>query len=164
MSYTSILAESIGAELINKAIGGDIFNPALVRAAQPQNPIAAVTVAYGTNDWNRCPLEQILNNCREFFAELEKQYPTVPVLVILPIWRKDLNKETAAGDFLEVRQKIRQIAEQYANVQIIDDLSLTPHLPEFYSDAYLHPNDMGFLAMGKNLLGHARKLLPELWD
>ena len=164
MSYTSILSESIQAELINKAIGGDIFNPALVEAAHPQHKIDAVTVAYGTNDWNRCPRQEILSNCRKFFAALAKQYPAVPVLVILPIWRKDLNKDTAAGDFLEVRQEICQIAEQYANIQVIDDLSLTPHLPEFYSDAYLHPNDMGFLVMGKNLLEHARQLQPELWN
>ena len=49
LAYTNLLADALDAEAINKAIGGDRFNPDL--AALPDaGPFDLVTVAYGTND------------------------------------------------------------------------------------------------------------------
>ena len=162
-SYTALLAEALDAELINKAIGGDIYNPALVQAGKNTRTPDLVTTAYGTNDWSKCAAEEVFENCENFFAALTELYPAAPIAAILPIWRKDHARETLAGNFFEVRNKMRKIMEKYANIHVIDGLSLTPHVEEFYSDAYLHPNDNGFMFMGQNLVGELKKSIPSLW-
>ena len=162
-SYTAILAEELQAELINKAIGGDIFNPALALAGTSRSA-DLVTVAYGTNDWSKCSgKEEILANCEKFIAHLTKLYPHVPIAAILPIWRKDHDRQTASGNFFEIRQELRKIMDKYSGVYVIDGLSLTPHVEDFYSDRYLHPNDPGFMFMGHNLVKELKKSLPGLW-
>ena len=161
-SYTAILADTFDAELINKAIGGDIFDPVLVKNGTPGRTPDLVTVAYGTNDWALCSQEDIPGNCENFFSALSVLYPTSPIAVILPIWRKDHDKVTRAGDFFAHREQIKKIAERFSNTHIIDGLYLTPHLEEFYSDLRLHPNDTGFLFMGRNLTAELLKCLPAL--
>ena len=37
-------------------------------------------------------------------------------------------------------------------VTVIDGRTLTPHLPEFYSDKVLHPNALGFGVYAENLI------------
>ena len=163
-SYTALLAESLQAELVNKAIGGDIFNPALARAGKMSRTPDLVTAAYGTNDWSVCCREDIFRNCEDFFAALKELYQEIPLVVLLPIWRKDNERETRAGNFFEVRSGIQRIAETFPRTYVIDGLLLTPRLEEFFSDRYLHPNDHGFMFMGHRLAEEIRKVLPYLWE
>ena len=161
-AYTSHLAENFKAEVINKAIGGEFFIPALVRAGKKGRKVDLVTVAYGTNDWSRCAADVFAENCENFFAALAELYPETPVAVILPLWRKDHDRETLAGNFFEHREKIRTIAGKYPQNRFIDGLELTPHVEEFYSDAYLHPNDLGFMFMGQKVTEEIKRLFPAL--
>ena len=164
-SYTALLAESLQAELVNKAIGGDIFNPALAAAGKCLQKPDLITTAYGTNDWSKSPSrEELLNNCEGFFSGIRKCYTDTPIVAILPIWRKDNDRTPPSGNFFEVRNEIRKIAEKFTNIYTIDGLLLTPHLPDFFSDKYLHPNDSGFMLMGQNLISEIRKCLPNLWQ
>jgi len=50
--YVAKLMDFIGAEEINKAIGGEFFFPPLVETEEAFVP-DIVTVAYGTNDWSK---------------------------------------------------------------------------------------------------------------
>lgn len=163
-SYCSIFGESLGAEVINKGIGGDIFNPLLARAGRKGRNPDAVTIAYGTNDWSCCTREEIRKNCGDFLAALRELYPAAPFFMILPLWRKDHEKATSSGDFFEVREELRQQGEKIRNLYIVDGLLLTPHVSGFYSDCNLHPNDQGFILMGENLVREGKKLLPSLWQ
>lgn len=163
-SYTALLAEELEAELINKAIGGDIYNAALVNAGKNTRKVDLVTTAYGTNDWSKCARKDLFENCENFFAALTQLYPATPIAALLPIWRKDHARETAAGNFFEVRNEMRKIMKKYPGIHVIDGLSLTPHVAEFYSDAYLHPNDPGFMFMGENLVKELKKSIPSLWS
>jgi hypothetical protein len=56
------------------------------------------------------------------------------------------------GSFEEAREFIRQTAEQYPEVHIIDGLELMAHDAALTSDGYLHPNDEGFMQMGRSLI------------
>lgn len=163
-SYTALLAEELEAELINKAIGGDIYNPSLVKAGKNTRKVDLVTTAYGTNDWSKCARKDLFENCENFFAALTQLYPATPIAALLPIWRKDHARETLAGNFFEVRNEMRKIMEKYPDIHVIDGLSLTPHVEDFYSDAYLHPNDPGFMFMGENLIKELKKSIPSLWS
>lgn len=150
-AYPMIVADAFHADLYNKAIGGEKFLSALVETKDGFAP-TWITVAYGTNDWSSSSLALFQSNTVGFFRNLNKLYPGKPVFVILPIWRKDHDRETGCGRFEEAREFIRQTAEQYPEVHIIDGLELMAHDAALTSDGYLHPNDEGFMQMGRSLI------------
>ncbi|MBR7121414.1 MAG: SGNH/GDSL hydrolase family protein [Lentisphaeria bacterium] len=157
MNYSHQLAAMLDMQLINKAVAGEVFNPALTAAAASGKP-DLLTIAYGTNDWKQRTPAETMAAADEFFENLFCRYPETPALVILPIWRKDLNETAPGGDFEVFRNGLRRVAEKFPQVRIIDGWPLVPHIAEFFSDGFLHPNDTGFAVMGKNLLEAIRKI------
>ncbi len=153
LSYPNQLADAFDAEMLNKGIGGELFNPSLLESADNINP-ELITVAYGTNDWGRSnslSKEELNHNSGKFFELLTQLYPDAKIISILPIWRNDCDRITNAGTFDEAREIIRVQALKY-NAVIIDGISLMPHDVSLFSDGYLHPNDAGFTEIGKNLI------------
>lgn len=161
LAYTNRLGKALRAEVFNKAVGGDTFRPGVIDQAEAIKP-DLITVAYGTNDWSKNPREILEGKAQEFFEKLICTYPGIPVYYILPIWRRDCDRITLAGTFPEARERLRQIASKYPQVICIDGLELTPHVEEFYSDNYLHPNDLGFCLMAENLLSKIRSRPPGI--
>ena len=150
LAYVSLLAKALDADAVNKGIGGDCFFPELAAQPDPERP-DIVTAAYGTNDWCNYSREHANSGCREFFENLCKSYPGAKIFAVTPIWRKDGDKETKYG--LPHRELDRVMRGLLAGlpVTVLNGYELTPHLPEFYSDGYLHPNDLGFTFYAKNL-------------
>ncbi len=149
-SYANKLAWALDAELVNQAIGGEVFRPAILDEHLPYTP-DLITVAYGTNDWSGRTAEEFHKYSDAYYSRLAELYPTTPVYVILPIWRADMDKVTRVGRFESARDALRSYAGKYENFHVIDGMTLTPHLPAFYSDLYLHPNDLGFMVYAENL-------------
>ena len=152
LAYPNQLADAWSAEIFNKAIGGDIFRPALAAAEDPVKP-DLITVAYGTNDWSHCSREEFQHNGTEFFRILTEKHPGVPVYVLLPIWRVNCEtRQTAVGSFMEMHDAIREFCEPYPQITVVNGWPLVPHLEACYSPDGVHPNDFGFQFMARNLL------------
>ena len=144
LSYVNNISRYLDADPVNKAIGGEIFFPELVDGSEVTMP-DIVTVAYGTNDWSKCGYEVFCKNCSDFMARVNRIYPLSRVYVIAPIWRADGNDSKEIGiKNNEMVNVIRKICREYPRFKIIDGQNLIPHLPEFFSDKVLHPNDLGF--------------------
>lgn len=157
LNYSHQLAAMLDMQLINKAVAGEIFNPDLTAVAAPGKP-DLLTIAYGTNDWKLRTPAETLAAAEQFLKNLFCCYPETPALVILPIWRKDLNEAAPGGDFEVFRNDLRRVAEKFPQVRIVDGWPLVPHIAEFFSDGFLHPNDTGFAVMGKNLVEAIRQI------
>lgn len=160
LSYASLVAKALDADAVNKGIGGDCFFPELAATPDPVKP-ELITVAYGTNDWNVYSRGQADSGCREFFEKLCESYPYTKIFAITPIWRGDGAKETKYGAPHEELCGIMRGLLADLPVTLIDGYSLTPRLPEFYADGYLHPNDLGFSFYARELsrqIKHALKL------
>lgn len=148
--YITRIARMLDAQEYNKAIGGEIFYPELAATREDFKP-DYITVAYGTNDWNKCTQDEFQRNCREFFNNLTSNYPDVKVFAITPIWRKDFTEHREFGSFEKVEEIIRTITKDYENITVISGFDFVSHNENFYADLRLHPNDEGFEQYFKNL-------------
>ncbi len=156
--YAAKLAKALDAEEINKAIGGEIFRPALALQKADFNP-DFVTVAYGTNDWSTIKKEDFMKNAKEFYTILSKNYPTAKIFAITPIWRADNGVERDVGLFSFVDEYISDIASTLPNITVIHGIDLVPHYTDLYADLRLHPRDVGFDFYSTNLYNEIKKHL-----
>lgn len=158
LSYASILARELDADAVNKGIGGEIFFPELASLPDPVSP-DIITVAYGTNDWNVCTREHFDENCRAFYSNLCRLYPNAKIFAITPIWRADGDRETKfASPHTELDRIMRSLLSDLP-ISLINGYTLTPHVKDFYSDEYLHPNDLGFSIYAGELTRQIKKHL-----
>lgn len=142
-AYANLLAEHLGMDCINKAIGGEIFRPALAELADDFQP-ECITVAYGTNDWSGVNNEKLENNARAFLAALRKNYPHTRIILLSPVWRGDWQRERPAVAFREIPALFEKLAEEVGNAEVIDCFGFIPQHPACFSPDVLHPNDRGF--------------------
>ncbi len=156
--YAAHLAEFLGAEEINKAIGGETFFPGLAGTKENFVP-DYILVAYGTNDWSHGTEPEFLENCRGFFKNLSKNYPNSRIFALTPIWRKDHRLQKVFGAFEKVEQDIRLCTQDIANVTVIRGYDFLPHDETLFGDLYLHPNDRGFAFYAESIIQEVQKLL-----
>lgn len=149
--YVTRLAEYLGAEEINKAIGKEVYFPELSATREAFDP-DYIVVAYGSNDWNYSTKEEFLYNCRTFYDNLKKNYPRVPTFIITPIWRKDQTKDRPLGSMESVAAFLEDMAKEEGNRYIIHGAELVPSNEDLFADLRLHPNDKGFDIYFNNLL------------
>lgn len=159
MTYAHQTARALSAEIINQGISGEYFNPFGVDDELPFTP-DLITSACGTNDWSQTTRGRLVAAVNGTYARLRDKYPKTPIVQILPFFRVDHTRVTGVGTFEDARTIIREAASRYG-VQIIDGVTLIPHLPPFFADLRLHPNDLGFQFIADGL---AEKLPAFLKD
>ena len=156
--FSAALSQMLGADVMNKAIGAEMFFPALAQTAEPFCP-DDIVVAYGTNDWSHLERDVFRENCRAFYAALRRSCPTARIFAISPIWRAGCDVPTACGPFDQLAHQIAQAVEDLENTVFIPGVDLVPKDTALFADRALHPNDAGFAHYGRNLCAAiARKL------
>lgn len=162
LSYANKIGAHFDAETLNQAIGGEIFNPGMPDGELPFKP-DLVTIAYGTNDWShQTSVESFQSNARGFFKRITEIFSGVKTVYISPIWRSALEGEPydrPIPRFSEGVKMLEEIASEFPEIITVHGSELTPHVEDFYSDGYLHPNDLGFSVYSEKLVGKLEKLL-----
>lgn len=148
--YAARIAALLGAEEINKAIGGEIFVPGLVKDKLDFKP-DYITVAYGTNDWSTTDGMDFYKNVESFYSSLSQNYPNAPIFAITPIWRLNFEEPKPFGDFFSVEKVIREATSDLKNVRVISGFDLVGHDKKLFADLRLHPRDEGFNEYYENL-------------
>ena len=148
LCYANLLLRKYDAEGINQAIGGSRFNEDFL-SEEIMPDADMVFVAYGTNDW--AGGVDIRTNATAYMKKVTEIYKNSRIYMILPIWRKDQDRETATMTFEEARQVVREVGESLPGVTVIDGLDFVPHDSVYYEDGRVHPNDIGFLCYGEAL-------------
>ena len=156
-AYIVRLADWLDAELICKAIGGERFCPRLAELCEVSDP-DLITVAYGTNDWSKSEKDEFLSDSREFFRILSEKFPNTPLIVLAPIWRADMHRQTNVGNLVDVATHFRSIAENIRDMTVIDCMEFVPHDSGYFRDLRLHPNDLGFRCYADALIERMKEL------
>lgn len=157
LAYTNRLAQHFDAYMINQAIGGEIFRPALLDCGLDFRP-DIITVAYGTNDWSKCSNKDFCDGVDGFLGKLAEQYSYAKVFILTPIWRGDRARVTQTGTFDFAVKYIADKAHELG-LNVIEGYNLVPHWSEFYSDLRLHPNDLGYGEYSRNLIAAMEAML-----
>ena len=142
-SYANLLADKLNATAVNHGIGGEIFNLGMLDEDMGFCP-DIITVAYGTNDWNKQTAENFERTAKEYYRRLRVTYPTAKIFAITPIWRGDKDNISKAGRFEDAIKIVTEAALAQPGVVVINGDKMIPHLASVCSDKYLHPNDFGF--------------------
>ena len=156
--YVQRLCEALGYEQVNKGIGAEIYRPALARLAEDFTP-DLITVAYGTNDWNLIKSDEFTKNCSEFLKALRANYKDTKIIVLSPIWRKNVDETKPFGSFFDVEKIQREIVADIENTAVISGFDLVPHSPDYFADLRLHPNDAGFEHYFNNLVKKVKEIV-----
>ena len=156
--YIAKLADFLGAQEINRAIGGEIFVPELVENKLDLAP-DYISVAYGTNDWSTTDGKVFLENARRFYTSLAEHYPNSKIFAITPIWRANFEDDKPFGSFFSVEELIRQATCECKNVTVISGFDLVGHETGLFADLRLHPRDAGFEQYFQNLSKKIGELL-----
>ena len=151
LAYANTLIRDFDLDVINQAVGGEIFRPGMIGTA-PLFDLDAVLVAYGTNDWYGGISEE---NIREFFKRLRSLYPDVPIFYISPIWLAEWDKSYCGVSFSDLTSRLKSIAESEGAIVINGD-EIMPKVAKMYTDGE-HPSDLGFQMYAKSL----ERLLTE---
>ena len=155
--YITRLADHLGMEEINKAIGGAVFHPAFAELKDDVTP-SVITVAYGTNDWSGVNNEKLVANATAFYTILRQNYPNATIVMLTPVWRGDWQRERPAVAFREIPGFFEKIAKEIGNAHVVDCFDFIPHDPANYSPDVLHPNDAGFAHYAKGVIAALEKL------
>ena len=148
--YIPQLAKMLDADVVNKAIGGEIFHPPLAKLKDDLKP-DYITVSYGSNDFRKTDGATFSDDCKAFYATLRENYPEAKIFALTPVWRGDLDEASTFGDFMSVDAKITEAVKDIPNVTVIHGYHFVPHDPLLFADIYLHPNDEGFAYFAKNV-------------
>lgn len=152
LSYPALLSASLGLDLVNQAVCGYVFDPqtlAGIKALRSEPP-AAITVAYGTNDWKRKGSgKKIRRDAAAYLDRLCRLFPHTPIYVLTPLWRTEEDDPQALADIPSgkslswVRRAIERACKGRANVTVIDGATVLPRNPLLFADGRLHPSSSG---------------------
>ncbi len=161
IAFAEAIARHLGADALNKAIGGDRFFPALLDKADAFQP-DFVLVAYGTNDWRHSLADDVRARARAFYGRLAALYHAARILAVTPLWRAAPPSDSDFGEDVRcIDRIIREACSDIPSATVIPGYNLVPHLPEFYSDRRLHPNDIGFALYAQNLLVEIQRTMRD---
>ncbi len=150
-TYVSVANRILNYDIINQGIGGYIYDKNILMKMDGYLP-EKIIVALGTNQFG-C---ETMKDIEDYYVRLMEVYGNdIPVLCITPLWRGDV------PDGFETLSlfcdRVKEIAERYSNVKIVEGFKLVPHLPEYYLDN-LHPNCLGAEIYGRNLVREIERL------
>lgn len=151
LSYANRVSDFFNASSVIQGVGGAFFHESILDPALDYDPDIAI-VAFGTNDWGRYTSHEELKTRTKAFLDLFcARFEGKKLFGISPIWRGNSPDELrATGYFHEVCKTVKEEIVKHGIV-LIDGQTLTPSIPDFYSDKYLHPNGLGFGIYAHNL-------------
>ena len=143
LAWPAVVAARMGLDVVNQGVAGYTFDRASLRglSAMRGAPPAAITVAYGTNDWSRKPTARaIRQDAQRYLDKLAWYFPSTPIYVVSPLWRADVESGAPSGvELTWVGSMLRSCCDAHANMYYVEGYDAIPENPVMLADGYLHP-------------------------
>lgn len=151
LSYANRVSDFFNAESIIQGIGGAFFHEDIFDPSVDFDPDVAL-VAFGTNDWGHFEsIDALTEHTSKFLDAFSERFAGKKLFGLSPIWRGNPADEIRrTGYFKDVCKVVKEQIKAHG-ITLIEGENLTPHMPDFYSDKYLHPNGLGFGIYAENL-------------
>ncbi|NLX82833.1 MAG: SGNH/GDSL hydrolase family protein [Clostridiales bacterium] len=150
-TYAVRLARYFDWELWNAGLSGYQFDHLLLDEELPFEP-DIVTIAFGTNDWNkRASVQEAVEQAELYFHKIKRMYKNARVLYISPLWRADIHTSQGAGGFHAFCDALLDAAKR-CDIPALDGRGIVPHVPEAFDDRNLYPNDWGMSCYSEALI------------
>ena len=144
-TYVSVANRLLGYDIINQGIGGYVYDKKSLMKMEGYTP-DKIIVALGTNQYGT----EDMTDIEEYYKTLMEIYGNeIPVLCITPVWRGD--SWDGFPKMISFCKKVKEIAEGYSNVKVVEGMKLIPHFPDYFLDN-LHPNALGCETYARNLV------------
>jgi lysophospholipase L1-like esterase len=115
LSWPFLLSRQLGYELFNLAVGGSGVSIAAAQSLAGFEPVDAVTVLFGYNDWNGegNSVGEFMNEYRQMLSELRAVQPDAAVFCISPlVTRRDVSKSTGLP-IDGFREAVRELVQEW---------------------------------------------------
>lgn len=146
LAYPAQVAGALGLDLLNQGIAGHVFDVRTLRglSALRDNPPAAITVAYGTNDWSRKDsAAQMRHDAQRYLDKLVWLFPDTRIYLLSPLWRVDEDDTMPSGKPLTwMSEMLRDVCGAYGQVRFIDGYPVLPRNSLMFADGRLHPGSV----------------------
>ena len=158
LSYAWRTVRFFDADAVINGIGGAFYLPESFDTSvfDPDT----VIIAYGTNDACKFGYDVMKEKTVGFLDLVKSAYSDKKVIVISPIWRARDSGDIMGEDFESKRLMVENEAKK-RGFYVISGLKLVPPIADFYSDKYLHPNDLGFALYAENLIKEIFDIVTE---
>lgn len=135
LTISSIISRTYDVEVINQGIGGYSYRESFVQDFSISPDL--ILVSLGTNDITY--KEKEFRDPEGFYKRLFSLYGDTPLICITPFTRfLDYDREKMKS----ITKKIKKCVYGRKNCLLLDGVSVSPSLKEFYDDG-LHPNLCG---------------------
>lgn len=156
LSFAYGVSGFFNADSMIQGIGGAVFHETTFDEELEFEP-DMICVAYGTNDWEfNATKEELREHTARYLDKLTSRYAGRKIFGISPIWRADTAQNKPMGSFEECCDIVKDEIKKH-NMILIEGEKMVPHLPEFFDDGFLHPNDIGFGIYTQNLVAEIVK-------
>jgi len=159
LNFPSLLSRALGLNALNQGIGTYYHDPAFADRLPDLSP-RLITLGYGAGDLHHFDYATSVSHIEAVHSLIRGRFPHTAVAVITPVWRAvDEENTDSAAQFQSLRSVIAQSAQKHGFF-VIDGLRLTPHIPRYYHDATLHPDERGFMFYTLDCLRQLNARLP----
>ncbi len=147
-SYAAILSGKCDAEWTNISVGGAVMRGE-VGSLAAEYDWDTLFIGYGINNFNqRTPLSVFRAETERYLKEVQRKNADIFLLTPIPMLGKTRNEDGV--ELEEYRKILRECAEKYPKIRVVEGERLLPADPVYYIDM-IHPNDSGAALFAENL-------------
>ena len=151
-SYVNRVNRYLQYEIINQGIGGYYYDYKSLQDLPDFNP-DKIIVALGINCHKNPDNKTMI---KEYYERLVSIYPNISILTITPLWTGGENMDIQSLE--DMTQFIKENAEKYPQMKVIDGFLLVPHLQEYFLNDVVHPNTLGMITYADNLMNEIKRM------
>gem|GEM_PF-293599 len=162
LAWPALVADQLGLELVNQSLGGQVFQPTALIAAD-MDDVEHIVVELGLNyRWERCSPTVVKQDVRGVLFELSKRWSKAHLWVLTPIWFNQKSSPVIKGSCYDlVAQIIGDAARRYG-ATLVDGSRLMDHSSALFEDGVVHPGAKGHEQMAQRLIDAMIKEVPSL--